>query len=271
MTHPRSLERAYGSCPRALVTGASSGIGAAFARLLAREGYDLTLVARRREHLEQLAESIQKRHVAAVEVLPADLTQEADLGLVEQRLREDPELELLVNNAGRASIGPFAEIDPARHDSDVRLNVLALTRLARAALPGMIRRDQGFIINVSSMAAFAPGPYEAAYFATKAYVNSLTEALRDELRGSGVRVQALCPGFTRTEFMDAAGIDARRVAASMWLEPEQVAETSLTAIREGKLICVPGRMNRVAAALTRILPRRLTSRVIGWQTRRLMP
>ena len=269
MTQPRSLERGRGPGPRALVTGASSGIGEAFAMILAREGYDLTLVARRQERLEALCERIGKRHVAAVDILPADLTQEADLRRVEERLREDPQLELLVNNAGRGTVGGFTSIDPERHDSEIRLNVLALTRLAHAALPGMLARGHGGLINVSSVAGFAPGPWSTTYAATKAYVNSLTEALHDEVRGTGVRVQALCPGFTRTEFGENAGIEADALPEWFWMSAEQVAEASYTALLAGKLICVPGRANRASAWLLRLSPRRISSRLIGLMGRRL--
>jgi short-subunit dehydrogenase len=253
------------------VTGASSGIGAAFARLLARDGYELTIVARRGDRLESLAEGIQRRYMRAVEILPIDLAHEAGLEAAERRIDQYPNLELLVNNAGRASLGYFSEIDSRRHDSDIRLNVIALTRLTRAALPRMLKQGHGAIINVSSIGAFTPGPWEATYFATKAYVSSLTEALHEELRGTGVQVQALCPGFTHSEFTEVAGIDASEVPDRMWQEPEEVVEASLAALKAGKLICVPGRFNRTSAATMRLLPRRLVRRMMGTQTRRLIP
>ncbi|MFQ5514934.1 MAG: SDR family NAD(P)-dependent oxidoreductase [Myxococcota bacterium] len=267
MTQPGALERGLGAGRRALVTGASSGIGEAFARRLAREGYDLTLVARRRAELERLAETIGKRHVAAVDILVADLTQDADLLAVEERLATDEQLALLVNNAGTGTVGAFAEIEAQRVDADVRLNVLALTRLARAALPGMIARGSGALIQVSSMAAFSAGPWQATYPATKAYVNRLTLALHEELRGSGVRVQALCPGFTRTAFQAHAGVEASRVPEWLWMEPDEVVDASLRALGEGRAICIPGRLNRLLAVLQRGLPERLVARVSGALTR----
>ena len=187
---------------RALVTGASSGLGAAFAVALARRGFDIVVVARRRERLEALAEDLRGRYEVAVQVLVADLTSSADLQSIESRVASDAALTILVNNAGFGTTGRFAEMDPDLEEGEIRLNVVALSRLTRAALPGMIARGTGSIINVSSVSALLPGPYHATYGATKAFVNSFTEALHEELRGTGVRVQALCPGFTRTEFQD---------------------------------------------------------------------
>ncbi len=182
----------------ALVTGASAGIGAAFAEALAREQYDLVLVARRADRLEELAKRLRDARGVAIEVLAADLTDGAGLARVVARVEEGPP-DLLVNNAGHGSFGNFAELDIDREVGEIQLNVVALVRLTRAALPGMIRRGHGAIINVSSMAGFQPMPFNATYGATKAFVNSFTEALHEELRGTGVRVQALCPGFTRTD------------------------------------------------------------------------
>jgi short-subunit dehydrogenase len=167
---------------------------------LARQQYNLIIVARSRERLETLAGRLQQSYGIAVEVVVADLTQSTALRTVEERVAGDQALELLVNNAGFGTTGPFARLDPDQEEAEIRLNVLALVRLTRAVLPGMIARGRGAIINVSSLAAFAPGPYDAIYGATKAFVNSFTEALHEELCGTGVHVQTLCPGFTYTEF-----------------------------------------------------------------------
>jgi short-subunit dehydrogenase len=255
---------------RALVTGASTGLGAAFADALAREGTDLVVVARDAARLEALASQLGRDHGADVRVLPADLTNPIDLGRVVDAVTADEQLDLLVNNAGFGTAGDFVDLDPDAEEREIRLNVLALVRLTRAALPGMIRRRRGAIINVSSMAAFQPAPYNATYGATKAYVNSFTEALAEEVRGTGVRVQALCPGFTRTEFQVRAGIDASSVPALAWMEPREVVAESLAALRRGGVVVVPGFANRATTTLTSILPRRLLTRALGASAKRLL-
>jgi short-subunit dehydrogenase len=255
---------------RAWVTGASSGIGAGFAEALARRQWDLVLVARRRERLAEMAKRLREQREIEVEALAADLTEPADLArLVEAIEAEVP--DLLVNNAGVGSIGEFAGLDPARELAQIQLNVAAPVRLMRAALPGMIGRGHGSIINVSSLAGFQPMPFNATYGATKAYVLSFSEALHEELRGTGVRVQVLCPGFTRTEFQERAGVDASSVPGFAWMEVDAVVEASLQGLERGELVCIPGSANRLLAAfqraaphaLTRRLARELTSRTIG--------
>lgn len=255
---------------RALVTGASTGIGAAFARRLARSGYDLTLVARNKERLEQLAEELRERHGVGVTVLPADLIKTQQLRKVERAVEADEHLEMLVNNAGFGTLGRFAELDPAVEEDEIRLNVLALVRLSRAALPGMIRRRRGALINVSSMAALQPGPTTATYAATKAYVNSFTEALHEELRGTGVQVQALCPGFTRTEFQQRAHIDTSNLPDIAWMNPEDVVEASLAGLKGGDVVCVPGLLNRFLATTVSSIPRPVARRILGTAVRQVL-
>src|SRR2546428_748642 len=255
---------------RALVTGASSGLGAVFATALAGQQYDLTIVARNRERLETLAEHLRQRRGIAVEMVVADLTQGAALRTVEERVAQDHALELLVNNAGFGTTGPFATLDPDREEAEILLNVMALVRLTRAALPGMLSRDRGAIINVSSIAAFVPGPYDATYGATKAFVNSFTEALHEELRGTRVRVQALCPGFTHTEFQQRAGIDVSTIPTWAWMTPEAVVEASLAALRRGQIVCVPGLMNRLLVLLIGAAPRRLVRWATGLLAHRVL-
>jgi short-subunit dehydrogenase len=245
-------------------------LGTAFAEALARRGFDLVVVARRRERLEALAEELRDCYEVAVQVLAADLTQAADLQAIESRVASDASLTVLVNNAGVGTIGRFAELDPDREEAEVRLNVVALSRLTRAALPGMIARGLGGIINVSSVTALLPGPYHATYGATKAFVNSFTEALHEELRGTGVRVQALCPGFTRTEFQERAGVASRRVPSFAWMSPEYVAEASLAALRRGALVCVPGPLYQSLTTLVALLPRSLVRSIHGITSRRVL-
>jgi short-subunit dehydrogenase len=255
---------------RAWVTGASSGIGAAFARRLARDGFDLALVARSRGRLEKLAGELRGGGTIACDVVPADLTVAAHLQRVADLVAGDGALERMVNNAGFGTAGAFARLDAQREEEEIRLNVVALTRLTRAALPGMIERGRGAVINVSSMAAFQPAPLNATYGATKAYVNSFTEALYEELRGSGVQVQALCPGFTRTEFQERAGIDVQGIPSFAWMSAEDVVDASLAALKSGEVICVPGAGNRLLAAAASAMPRAVVRRIIGEAIRRFL-
>lgn len=270
MRQPHTLQQPPATPRHALVTGASTGLGAVFATALARDHYDLTIVARRRAHLEALAVQLRQDYGVAVTVLVADLTDAADLRAVEAQVRDQAELALLVNNAGFGTAGRFASLDPEQEDAEIRLNVTALVRLTRAALPGMIARGAGAIINVSSMSAFFPGPYDATYGATKAFVNSFTEALHEELRGTGVRVQALCPGFTPTEFQQRAGINTAAIPACVWLTPEVVVSASLHGLRRGTVLCVPGRGYHLLAGLIGALPRRVVRRCAGWLSRRVL-
>ena len=247
----------------AWVTGASSGIGTAYARQLARDGFDLVLVARSKGRLEELAEEIRKESSVGVRVLPADLTQPASLAEVERGLREDTDLELLVNNAGFGTAGRFHELDLEREESEVRLNVLAPTRLSHAALAAMVPRSRGGVINVSSIGGLAPAPFTSTYGATKAYLVSLTEALSEELRGTGVKVQVLCPGFTRTEFQATANVNADRIPAALWMTAEAVVDESLRALARGTVVCIPGFSNRVFVWGLALTPRGVGRRIGG--------
>jgi short-subunit dehydrogenase len=229
----------------ALVTGASSGIGAAFAERLAHDHYDIILVARRRERLEALAQRLQENEPVNAEVLVADLARADGLRVVEQRIVDEPALELLVNNAGFGGYMSFVTLDPDRAEELIQLQVVAVTRLTRAALPGMIARGRGVIINVSSRLALTasmaspPLPKRATYAATKAYVNVFTQILQNELEGTGVQVQALCPGIVETEFHERAGIDRGRYPAAAVMQPEDLVAASLAGLRLGEVICVP--------------------------------
>jgi short-subunit dehydrogenase len=242
----------------ALVTGASSGIGRVFARRLAAEGYDLVLVARRRNELETLAKQLGESSEVHAEVLSADLTEPEDLRTVEARLRRGPRVDLLVNGAGFGTGRPFLEVAPDRIEAEIRLNALASIRLVRAVLPGMVSRGRGAIINVSSAMGFQGNPFFANYGATKAYLSNVTQALADEHRGTGVRFQALCPGPVRTEFGEVAGIDDGGFPAFTVLRPEQVVNASLRALAKGREICIPGVAMRTTAWLTARLPTRIS-------------
>jgi short-subunit dehydrogenase len=253
---------ASGGRARALITGASGGIGAAFASALAQRGMDLVVVARDRERLAELAQRLRDRHAVAVEILPADLTDRAQRRAVELRAAA-PSLEVLVNAAGLAAVGRYAELAPEAAEQQIALNFIAVVRLTRAALPGMIARRRGTIINVSSIAAFVPARFAATYAATKASLNSFSESLHEELRNTGVQIQVLCPGFTRTAFVERAGADGSVIPAFAWMTPEAVVAASLAALPRGRVVCVPGLCNRVLTTLLTALPRRWARRLTG--------
>ena len=250
------------STSRALVTGASAGIGAAFATRLAKNGYRVTLVARDRARLDALAQAI-----GGAEVLPADLSDVAQRRSIEAHLAAAPAYDLVVNNAGFGTMGNFAELDVEREEQEVQLNVIALMRLTRAALPPLLAARRGAIINLSSVAGFNPGPKNATYCATKAFVTSFTEALSEELRGTGVQVQALCPGFTQTEFQARAHIDASGIPGVAWMTAEAVVDEALAGLAQEKVICIPGLHNRALVALTSAMPRGVVRRVAATLSR----
>jgi hypothetical protein len=243
--------------PLAVVTGASSGLGAVFARKLAARGYDLALVARRQERLLQMADELGSQYHVNCSLLAADLTRDADLLRVEEFLAGAANLHLLVNNAGFGTLGRFFEAPVATQDAMHRLHILAIMRLTHAALGNLTARNRGAVINVSSVAAFAPRPGTTSYYATKAWINCFTEGLDLELKsaGSRVRVQALCPGFTLTEFHDVLGIDRSFISKGWWMPAEDVVEASLEGLEKGKLFVVPGFRYQLLVALMRMVPR----------------
>jgi len=251
--------------PVALITGASSGIGAEFARQLAARGLDLIVVARDEARLEQLAVELRAAHGGTVEVMPADLVDETQRRVVERRLREG--VHLLVNNAGFGNHGDFTELDIEAEDAEVRLNVLAVVRLTHAALGPMERNGTGAVINVSSVAGLVPGLPNATYGASKAFVTAFSESLHEQLRPAGVRVMALCPGYTHTEFHARAGIDTSGSPDRMWLSAEQVVRDGLRDLAAGKAVSVPGAVYKAIAVVTRLAPRALTRRAAGRFTR----
>jgi short-subunit dehydrogenase len=257
--------------PTALVTGASSGIGLSFARQLAGSGHDLVVVARDTQRLESLAKDLGERYGTDVEVLSADLTAPEQLAAVEARLADAGRpVDVLINNAGFGNNGPFVEHDRETLDREMRLNVVALTRLAHAALPGMVARRRGGVVNVASVAAFQPVPGTAVYGATKAFVLSLSQALHEELRGSGVKVVALCPGYTKTEFQERNDYRIRNLPSFAWETPEAVAEAGLRALRDGRAVVVPGAVNKVLAGTVHALPRGVVRRVSSLVVNRII-
>ena len=235
----------------ALVTGATAGIGAAFARQLAARGYELVLVARDQARLESCAQELRARGVA-VEVLPADLASDEGCGRVEQRCARG--LDLLVNNAGIGTKGRFDEVPVADEEHLLRLNVRAVLRLTHAALPAMLARGSGAVVNVSSVAGFTPGARSATYSASKAWVTNFSQSLHLQYADQGVRVLALCPGFTRTEFHDRAGMDTTGIPAALWLSADGVVRAGLADLDRGRPVSVPGLPYKAVVALTRLVP-----------------
>jgi short-subunit dehydrogenase len=255
------------SRPTALVTGASAGLGAEFSRQLA-PNHDLVLVARDAARLEALAKELREDSGASVEVLAADLVDPEQLATVEARLDDrDRPVDVLVNNAGFGTVGQFCELPVDGEDRMVRLNVLALVHLARAAGGPMVERGTGGIVNVASLGGFAPVPRMATYGATKAFVVSFSQALHEELLGTGVRVTCLCPGFTRTEFQERAGVSGGGPSI-LWADPPAVVRAGLDGLAKNRALVVHGAINASAAALTKLSPAVLARKISGEIMRR---
>ncbi len=258
------MERTSTNRPVALVTGASTGLGEQFARQLAARGSDLVLVARDEGRLAALAGELSAASGASAEVLAADLVDDAQIRSVEERL-EDPgrPVELLVNNAGFGTMDRFDRLPIDGEIREIRLNVIAVVRLAHAAARAMVERGRGGIINVSSIGSRQPVPTMATYGATKAYVSSFSHALHEELASLGVHVMVLEPGFTHTEFQARAGVEAEqsRVPSFLWATPDQVVEGALGDFERGRTISVPGWVNKVMTAGADVLPTRVTRRI----------
>jgi short-subunit dehydrogenase len=227
----------------ALVTGASSGIGAVYAQRLAARGFDLLLVARDLQRLEEAASQLRAEHGVQVEVLKADLTQKEDVLKLEQRLRSDSSINLLLNNAGVAADGLLANADTDQLERLIQLNVTTVTRLASAAAASFAKAGRGTIINIASVVALFPERFNATYSASKAYVLSLTQSLNAELDGTGVKVQAVLPGVTRTEIWERSGIDATQIPADMVMEAGEMVDAALSGLDQGELITIPSLPN----------------------------
>lgn len=247
----------------ALITGASAGIGLELAKLFAADGHDLVLVARRAETLDRLAADLRQRHGIAVHVCPADLSDPASPAqLCDWVAGQGLAIDTLVNNAGFGAVGPFADQPVGRQLGIVDVNVRALTELTHRMLPAMRARRRGRILNVASVAAFLPGSYMAVYYGTKAYVLSFSDALAEELAGSGVTVTCLCPGFTATEFQEVAGMTGLRGLARIRpMSAEAVARLGFRALMRGRRTVVTGAQNRIGVFGMRFMPRRWLARL----------
>jgi uncharacterized protein len=246
----------------ALITGASFGIGLELAQVFAREGFNLVLVARSADKLRHLASELEKAHNTRSLILATDLTEPgAAAYVIDQTIRADIRVDVLVNNAGFGQYGFFAENDLEECLRQIQLNVTTLTHLTRLYLPGMIERKSGRILNVASTAAFQPGPLMAVYYATKAYVLHLSEALANEVQGTGVTVTCLCPGPTATEFQERANMAGTRLAKYGVMDARTVAEDGYRALMSGKPVAISGFRNWLVAQSVRFAPRRLVAAV----------
>ena len=249
----------------ALVTGASAGLGVEFAKLLAQDGHDLVLTARNQDRLQQLADELQRQHGVCVKVFARDLSQPgAAPALVEALTAAGLTIDLLINNAGCGLNGKYHENPAEQEFALLQLNVVALAQLTRLLLPGMVARGWGRILNVASTAAFQPGPHMAGYFASKAYVLSLSEALAYELKDTDVRVTVLCPGPTQTEFTERAGIKESLLFKLSAQSAETVAEIGYQALLKGETIVIPGLHNWALAQSIRFTPRRMARTLASW-------
>lgn len=252
----RNSEQTVGSINewnRAMVTGASSGIGRAIAQLLASQGTDLVVVARDRARLEELAQSLD----VDTEIVTADLTSPDQLALVASRLEATTRpIDLLVNNAGSGTMGRFSQLSESDLETMVSLNVVAAHRLAHAAAGAMTKRGRGGILNVSSVAGFLPNSESATYGASKAFLTSLSQSIRSDAKAHGVslKVTALCPGLTRTEFQTRAGLDLSHLPDFLWQDASEVAQAGLSALAANRAVSIPGPINRVAVGAARLAP-----------------
>jgi short-subunit dehydrogenase len=245
----------------ALVTGATAGIGAAFARRLAADKYDLVIVARDATRLADTAGELSGRHGVTVTPLPADLSTEDGIAAVEARLAdESAPIDLLVNNAGFSLNRPFLRSVLAEEEGMLQVNVHAVMRLTRVVLPVMVRRRSGCVVNVSSVAGFGVTMPGSTYGASKAWVTSFSESMAASVHRFGVRVMALCPGYTRTEFHQRQGIDTSKLPGWMWLSADDVVDSGLRDLRKGKTVSVPNWKYKTAVFGLRYLPRTLTTR-----------
>ncbi|MFJ7262870.1 SDR family NAD(P)-dependent oxidoreductase [Streptomyces globosus] len=257
--------------PYALVTGATSGIGAAFAEQLAAAGYDLTLVARDPDRLARTADALHRKHGVLVTVLAADLASDDGLARVAERAAAEP-LDLLVNNAGFAHPAGFLRVPAADEVRMMRVHCEAVLRLTHAALPGMNARGRGGIVNVSSLWAFFP---RSTYGASKAWINAFSRSLTDARTArSGVRVMALCPGYVRTALHERSGRDTSSIPRAMWTGADDVVRTALRDLERGRTVCVPGAADKALVLLGRLAGRRFAGRVLqrlGSRPRRPAP
>jgi short-subunit dehydrogenase len=246
---------------KAIVTGASGGLGLEFAKLLAADKHDVVLVARSGDKLEAIAAQLRAQHGVNVEAVAMDLSA---IDAAKQLTARVPECDILINNAGFASNGRFDQLDPARICEEIMLDILTLTELTRAYLPGMRARGSGRIMNIGSTAGFLPGPFMAVYYAAKAYVISFSQAIAEELRGTGVTVTCLCPGATKTGFAERADAKGTLLFRLPMADAAAVARAGYRAMLNGRELVVPGLSNKLVTLSSKITPRRL----LVWMSRK---
>lgn len=255
------MKTVYG---KALITGASAGLGEEYARQLAAAGTNLILVARRKDRLESLAAELGQKFGVSVEIFPADLSRDYDLNSLAEKIRQTEDLDLLINNAGFGGKSKFYKDETGEAEQMVRVHVLAPAILTRAALPAMIKRGRGAVINVSSVAAFSPFS-GAMYSSTKAFLAMFSVNLQNELLGKGIKIQALCPGLTHTEFHEVAGMNKEAIPGFLWMKADRVVRISLRSLGGNKVIVIPGCRNRIIAFLMRCP---WTFSLVQWLSRR---
>jgi short-subunit dehydrogenase len=252
----------------ALITGSSSGIGLALSRGLAGAGATVILNARNEDKLQQAAARLREEG-AAVHAVAFDVTSGPAVAEAIDRIERDiGPIDILVNNAGMGTYGPFAQLDIAREEQEIRLNVLALVRLTHAALGPMTARGRGAILNISSLAAYQPAPSSATYGATKAFVNSFTHAVHEEARAAGVHVMVVCPGYTHTEFHERAGLGRTSLPEFIWHSPDEVVAVALHDLDRRRSVSIPGALNKTLGALSSTAPAGISRRIAGMIVRR---
>lgn len=252
-----------------LITGASAGLGKDFARLFAAEGANVILTARRADRLESLAVAIRVDHGVETRVIPADLSEPgAAKSLVEAATADGADIDVLVNNAGFGSMGPFADMPYESQSGMVQVNVTALVELTHLVLPGMIRRGEGGILNIASTASFQPGPFMATYFATKAFVREFSEGLAEEVRRQGIHVSCLCPGPTATEFGDTEHMQLSAARQLSFMASEPVARAGIEGLRRNRTVVIPGALNKLGRFGAWLVPNALIRKIIAGAQRK---
>ena len=246
--------------PTVLITGASSGIGLELAKLFAKDGNNLVIVARREELLNKIAGDLSNEFGVDVKVIAKDLTLENSAREIYEQLK-DKDIDVVVNNAGFGAVGPISELEYERQKEMVNLNIRALTELTRLFLPGLIEKNSGGILNVGSLAGFQPGPYASVYYATKAFVLSFTEGLKEELSGSNLKISCLAPGPTNTEFGEVSGLDRSFLFKFGTMGAREVAEAGYKGFLNGETVVIPGFSNKLLPLLVRLSPRFLVRKI----------